>query len=167
MQLPITIEPNPILHQISKELNSAQIQNANTQKFIADMIETMYAKDGAGLAAPQVGRSIRLCIIGKAFNDLNKNKSDLTLINPVWTKKTIVKTTDMEGCLSIPNLYGKVKRYKKITVQALDKNGQPLNFTASDFFARAIQHEVDHLDGVLFTAKATGLIEINKQRERL
>ncbi|MDO8499483.1 MAG: peptide deformylase [bacterium] len=163
MYLPIVMDPNPILHKRGRELTLEEIKSTTIQKLAKDMVETMYTKDGAGIAAPQVGHSIRLCVIGKMFNDLDHKKTDLILINPVWTKKSVLKTTDIEGCLSVPKLYGKVKRYKKITVRALDINGKTLNFTANDFFARVVQHEVDHLDGILFVEKATGLMEIEKE----
>ena len=82
-------------------------------------------------------------------------------MNPVWTKTSIRKDWDTEGCLSVPKTYGKVKRYKHIMVKALDKDGNELNFEAHNFFARVIQHEVDHLDGILFIDKAKDIYEID------
>jgi peptide deformylase len=125
------------------------------------MVETMYAKDGVGLASVQVGESKQLCVIAKNYNTLNK-KQDLCLINPSWTKLSVFKAWDEEGCLSVPGVYGKVKRYTKIKVQALDSNGKLLEFVAEDFFARIIQHEVDHLNGILFIEKAKNLHQIDK-----
>jgi len=118
------------------------------------MTETMYKSDGVGIAAPQVGVSIMLCVIAKQFAT---TKEDLILINPVWEKKSVLKTTDTEGCLSVPGIFGEVKRYKKIKVQALDKNGARIEFLANNFFARIVQHEIDHLNGVLFIEKAKNL----------
>lgn len=163
MTLKIITEPNLILHQISRELTRAEILNPNTQQLIQNMIATMYADDGAGLAAPQLGQSIQLCVIAKNFTEAKT--TDLVLINPAWQRVSILKAWDDEGCLSVPNLYGQVKRYKKIKVKALDINAQPINFTANEFFARVIQHEVDHLQGVLFISKAKGIHQIDRKKE--
>jgi peptide deformylase len=157
----IVYEPNPLLHQRSADVDLEHITKPEMQKFIRDMIETMYVKDGVGLAAVQVGRSIQLCVIAKDFNELNK-KQDLCLINPVWKKLSIHKEWDEEGCLSVPGVYGKVKRYKKIHVTALDHTGKQLQFIAENFFARIIQHESDHLNGTLFIEKAKDLRRIEK-----
>ncbi len=115
------------------------------------MTETMYKSDGVGIAAPQVGASIMLCVIAKQFAG---TKTDLTLVNPVWEKKSLLKTSDTEGCLSVPGVFGEVKRYKKIKVNALDRDGNKIEFLANNFFARIVQHEVDHLNGILFIEKA-------------
>ncbi|OGH84695.1 MAG: peptide deformylase [Candidatus Magasanikbacteria bacterium RIFOXYA2_FULL_44_8] len=151
MILPITIEPNPILHKKGAELTSADLKSAKIQKLIDDMTETMYKSDGVGIAAPQVGASIMLCVIAKQFAG---TKTDLTLVNPVWEKKSLLKTSDTEGCLSVPGVFGEVKRYKKIKVNALDRDGNKIEFLANNFFARIVQHEVDHLNGILFIEKA-------------
>lgn len=151
MILPITTEPNPILHKKGAELTPADLQSAKIQKLITDMTETMYKSDGVGIAAPQVGVSVMLCVIAKQFAN---TKEDLALINPVWEKKSVLKTTDTEGCLSVPGVFGEVKRYKKIKVNALDRDGNKIEFLANNFFARIVQHEVDHLNGILFIEKA-------------
>ncbi len=158
----IIIEPNPILHQRSADVVISEIPTKEIQKFIKDMVETMYVKDGVGLAAVQVNKPIQLLTIVKEYNDLNK-KEDLCLINPSWTKASAFKAWDEEGCLSVPEVYGKVKRYTKIKVKALDKNGKPIEFVAEKFFARIIQHEVDHLNGILFIEKAKDLHKIKKE----
>ena len=157
----IVFEPNPILHRRSEVLTLTEIKTAEMQRFIKDLVETMYVKDGVGLAAVQVGKSSQLCVIAKNFNELNK-KQDLCLINPTWTKVSRHTAWDEEGCLSVPGLYGKVKRYTTIKVMALDLNGQPLEFIAEDFFARIIQHEADHLNGILFIEKAKDLHKFEK-----
>lgn len=162
MILPILVEPNEFLHKKSEIIDPAEINEPRLQKLITDMIETMYVDDGVGLAAPQVEESIRLVVITKEYNPLNKKK-DLVLINPQWEKTSIFKEWDEEGCLSVPLIYGEVKRYRKIKVRALDENGKPLNFNAEDFTARVIQHEVDHLDGILFISKAKNLHEVKKE----
>lgn len=157
----IVLEPNPILHEESRDLEISEIKSRETQKLIKDMIETMYVKNGVGLAAVQVGKPIKLCVIAKEFNSLNQ-REDLCLINPSWKKVSIFKKIDEEGCLSIPGIYGKRKRYAKIKVSAYDKNGNKIEFQAEDFFARIIQHEVDHLNGHLYIEKATDLHRIEQ-----
>lgn len=157
----IVIEPIPMLHKRSLDVDPKDIKSREMQKFIKDMVETMYVKDGVGLAAVQVGRPIQLCVIGKNYNPFGKD--DLCLINPVWTKLSITKEWDEEGCLSVPGVYGKIKRYKKIKVSALDKNGKKLEFIAEDFFARIVQHECDHLGGHLYIEKAKDFRHVDKE----
>ena len=160
----ITI-PTPSLKEPSTEVNPGFLMSADTQHFIQQLIATMYTDDGIGIAAPQVGNNIRICIIGKEAIKFDKKSTldqnqDLVLINPVWTKTSIRKEWDTEGCLSVPKTYGKVKRYKNIKVKALDLNGNEINFEAHNFFARVIQHEIDHLDGVLFIDKAKDTYQV-------
>ena len=162
----IVFEPNTILHKRSADVGLKDIGTREMQKFIKDMVETMYVKDGVGLAAVQVGKSIQLCVIAKNFNTLN-TKEDLCLINPSWAKMSVFKDWDEEGCLSVPGVYGKVKRYKKIKVKALDKNGKSLEFVAEGFFARIVQHETDHLNGHLFIEKAKDLRHIDKEELKI
>lgn len=160
MLLEIITEPNKILRQIGKKLTQEEIGSKKFKKFIKDLTETMYIKDGAGIASPQVGESIMLCIIAKDFTPTKEK--DLVLINPVWEKMTLTKTLDEEGCLSVPGIWGLVKRYKKIKVKALDEQGKEICFEAIDFPARVIQHEVDHLNGILFIDKAKKLRQAEK-----
>ena len=161
MILPIFTEPEKILHKKSAPLDLAVLSSAKIKRLIADMAETMVCRDGVGLAAPQIGESVRLVVIAKEFNPVKPGKVFI-LINPVWEKKSILKKEDEEGCLSVPGVYGKVRRYTKISVQALDQTGKTLQFTANDMLARIIQHEVDHLDGVLFIEKAKDLRKLEK-----
>ncbi len=141
--LPIIKEPNPILKQ-----KSAKIKDITPQikRLILDMAETMKSAEGIGLAAPQVGQNIRLCLINTA-------NGPLAMINPLITKKSLRKTVEEEGCLSCPNSFVKVKRSKIIYVKCLDQDAKELSFRAEDLFARVIQHEVDHLDGILIIDK--------------
>jgi len=156
MLLPITIEPNEILHKKAEKISIEKIKTPEFQNFIGDMIETMYKKDGVGLAGPQVGISEQICVIAKEYSTF-ENDEDLVLINPKWKKISRWKAWDEEGCLSVPLTTGKVKRYKKIKVEAIDRNGENVEFEAEGFFARIIQHETDHLRGVLFIEKAKNL----------
>ncbi|MFA7244851.1 MAG: peptide deformylase [Candidatus Magasanikbacteria bacterium] len=165
MNLKIVTIPNENLRKRSIEVDLDFVRDESNQDFFDDMIQTMYEDDGIGLAAPQVGKNIRVCVIGKEAlkkdkqNKLDNNK-DLVLINPMWQKTTKNTNIDLEGCLSVPKTYGKVKRYKNIYVEALNRKGEKIKFEANNFFARVIQHEVDHLDGVLFIDKAKGIYQV-------
>lgn len=156
----IVFEPNPLLHKRSADIDPGAIDTPEMKKFVKDMIETMYVKDGVGLAAVQVGVSKQLCVIAKNFTP--DKKKDLCLINPTWVKMNNKQAWDEEGCLSVPEIYGEVKRYVAIKVKALDEKGKPLEFVAEDFFARIVQHECDHLNGTLFIEKARNLRRIKK-----
>jgi peptide deformylase len=156
----IVFEPETMLHQPSATVSPEDITSKEMQKFIKDMVETMYVKNGVGLAAVQVGRPIQLFTLVKQYNDLNK-REDLALFNPTYSKMTLSKLTDEEGCLSVPGLYGTRKRYSKIKVSGLDRQGKKLEFIAEDFFARIIQHEIDHLNGHLYIEKATKLHRVD------
>ncbi len=161
MLLPIITTPNPILHTKTKPLTKEEILVKKTQRLIKNMIETMLKADGAGLAATQVGQAVAICVIAKIYT-LEK-KEDLVLVNPKWKRASLLKEWDVEGCLSVPEIWGKVKRYKKIKIEALNKNGEVIKFKASDILARVIQHEVDHLNGILFIEKAKELQKIEKK----
>lgn len=159
--LPIVTLPNPNLRIRSTELDISLISSNEIQTLIDEMIETMYGDDGIGLAAPQVGKNIRLCIIGKEAVE-GLQKTDLVLINPTIERMSKKTAWDTEGCLSVPKKFGKVKRYTEIQVHAMDRNGNQITFLAKNFFARVIQHEVDHLDGILFIDKAKGIFDASK-----
>ncbi len=159
MTLPIVKLPTPSLRERSKEIDRDILLSPEIQQLIKNLIPTMYGDDGIGLAAPQVGKNIRLCVVGK---EADKHLTeDLILANPVWEKNSKKTAIDDEGCLSVPGKFGKVKRYTDIHVTAWDRQGNPLSFDAKQFFARVIQHEVDHLNGVLFIDKATDVYEVD------
>ncbi len=145
MILPILKHPNDILRKKSTPVTDVAV--SDIQKLIANMIDTMYAAKGIGIAAPQIGHSKRVIIV-------KTEDEPLALINPVIIKKSFRKESGEEGCLSIPGIFGTVRRYKKITVEALDTHGNKVTFEASDLFARVIQHEIDHIDGILFIDRA-------------
>lgn len=146
--LKIIINPDPILRKKSKPVTAA---NLNTfRSFILDLAETMVKKDGVGLAAPQVGKNINIIVINK---DVTKTKDHLVLCNPKITFFSTKKIILEEGCLSIPNFYAEVKRPEKIRLKAIDINGQPIAIKTKGVLARVIQHEIDHLNGILFIDK--------------
>lgn len=124
----------------------------NVVKLLNNMLETMYASNGAGLAAPQVGVSKRLIVV-----DIGEGgPGPLLLINPEMVAYSGTQNGP-EGCLSCPGIWGDVLRYNEITVKALNPNGEKITIEAEGYLARALQHEMDHLDGILFVDKATNL----------
>ena len=150
-QLEILTNPHPLLRKKSTEIKLEDILSPEMQTLLADMAETMKKKDGAGLAAPQIGRNIRLIVIAD-------DKKTIFLINPKITKKSWAKKVEEEGCLSVLDdqgkiIYGLVSRHKKVSCAYLDEKGRKKSLAAEDMLARALQHEIDHLDGILFIDK--------------
>ncbi|MEA3272417.1 MAG: peptide deformylase [Patescibacteria group bacterium] len=144
--LEIITHPNNILRQKARKLERSEIKSAKIQKLINEMIETMNKKQGLGLAAPQINQSLQIIIV-------QKNNETVVFINPKILKKSWRKDVLEEGCLSVPEVYCEVKRAKKIKIQALDRNGEVTKFNAKGLFARIIQHEIEHLDGILIIDK--------------
>src|SRR5881397_1377909 len=141
---------HPVLRQITATLSLQQLQSGEIQKFIDDMVETMKEYDGVGLAADQVHESKQIAVLEVAKNPRYPDKPNVpltVLINPKISPLTDEMEEDWEGCLSIPDIRGRVPRHKSIQVQARDRDGKPLEFIAVDFHARVIQHEWDHLNG--------------------
>jgi len=155
--LPIKIFSCPILRQKSRDLTSAELKSKEIQRLISDMQKTMSVKDGAGLAAPQVGHNIKVIVI-------STKDGAIVLVNPKILRKSWKKELQEEGCLSLPEVFGLVKRSVKVNVVGLDAAGKMMKFKASGYFARVLQHEIDHLDGTLFIDKA---IKITQGEERL
>ncbi len=151
MLRPIRKIGDPILKKKAAKIDKI---GAETRKLIADMIETMRSVHGIGLAAPQVGVSQRLAIVEMADPAGGEGATKLTvLINPEIVKASPDTWVAPEGCLSIPGWRGDVERPYQITVKALDRDGNRVRFDADGLLARAIQHEIDHLDGVLYIEK--------------
>lgn len=148
--LDIIRHPDPALREKSAEVLLSDIRKPEMKELLEDMKHTMVSLDGAGLAAPQVGMKIRLIVI----ND-EKSGKIFFMINPKITKKSWGQEIDEEGCLSVLDdkgkiIYGLVSRHKKITCLYLDENGEKKKIQAEKILARIIQHEVDHLEGILF-----------------
>jgi peptide deformylase len=144
---------HPVLRKTTEPLSLPELQAGAMQKFIDDMIDTMKEYDGVGLAADQVHESKRIAVLEVLDNPRypDKPKVPLTvLVNPEITPLSEEVEEDWEGCLSIPDLRGKVPRYQSIEVRACDRNGRPLSFIATGFHARVIQHECDHLNGKVY-----------------
>ena len=146
---------HPVLRAKTRALEKADIRSATVQQLIDDMIDTMAEYHGAGLAAPQVHQGLRLFVAALGSGDDKDDKEEgdpepFVLINPKITVVGGEIAEDWEGCLSIPDIRGRVPRAKEITVRAFDRTGGRIELHAFDFEARVIQHETDHLDGILF-----------------
>ena len=138
---------HPVLREKARALDKSELKNATVQHFIDSMIDTMHEYSGVGLAAPQVHESIRLFV---AMLDADGEGEPAVLINPAILIKGDQTVEGWEGCLSIPDIRGRVPRAQHIVVSALDRHGKRFELELRDFAARVVQHENDHLDGVLF-----------------
>ncbi len=141
----IITEPNKLLRQISKPVNSV---GKEEQKLMDDMLETMYVANGIGLAAIQIGIPKRIIVI-----DLNRDevqKKPMYFVNPVIKNKDSINATYEEGCLSVPNQFAEIDRPSKCEVEYLDYDGEKKLLKADGLLATCIQHEMDHLEGILF-----------------
>ncbi len=141
----ILTEPNKILRQISKSVKKV---GKEEQKLMDDMLETMYSANGIGLAAIQIGVPKRI-IVMDISKDKNK-KEPRYFVNPVIKNKDLLKSTYEEGCLSVPNQFAEIDRPKNCDVEYLDYNGERKLLKAEGLLATCIQHEMDHLEGILF-----------------
>jgi peptide deformylase len=142
---------HPVLRAKARALDKRDIREATIQKLIDDMIETMVEYHGVGLAAPQVHEGLRLFVAALDGSDEDEGEPEpIALINPEITVVGSEVVDDWEGCLSIPEVRGRVPRAREIKVRAYDRRGERIELRAHDFPARVIQHETDHLDGVLF-----------------
>lgn len=145
---------HPVLRTRARAIDAGELKTSRVQQLIDDMFETMAEYQGVGLAAPQVHEGIRLFVAGFASQGDEEEDEErvprMALINPEITAVGPETVEDWEGCLSIPDIRGKVPRAREIVVRALDRKGKRVELRASGFTARVIQHETDHLDGVLF-----------------
>lgn len=149
MILPIFTAEHPVLHQ--KTAPIAEITPAIKQ-LVEDMRETMHNALGVGLAAPQIGQSISLCILEYMDPEADEQFPFMALINPRVTWSGSKEVVMEEACLSIPGIAGNVKRPDRVRVKGLNLAGEPVEIGARGLLARALQHEIDHLNGVLFTS---------------
>ena len=178
--LNILADPNPILRKRADEVPLEEIRTARIRNIIQAMKEALKrSDDGVGLAAPQIGHSVRIFLVSEEAEGIDKEediKTDetkkreweyLTFINPVITKFSTKKTDMAEGCLSVPGIFGMVRRPEKVTVEWLDEFGKKHSRGCSKFFARVIQHETDHINGILFIDKMHKRLDISKSSSRL
>ena len=141
----ILTEPNKLLRQISKTVEKVKDEE---RKLMDDMLETMYAANGIGLAAIQIGVPKRIIVMDISKEENEKNP--MFFVNPVIIKKNIEKATYEEGCLSVPNQFAEIDRPNSCEVEYLDYNGNKKKLKAEGLLATCIQHEMDHLEGILF-----------------
>ena len=144
--------PNDRLRVTSRELSDAEILSPEIQSLIRDMIETMKVENGVGLAAPQIGKPIRLIIA-------QTKKGPEAFLNPKIVDRSMRMVESQEGCLSIPGVWGTVTRHRTVVVTAKNALGQEVEIDAKGLLAIIFQHEIDHLDGILFIDRAHTLRE--------
>ncbi len=156
---PIVTLPDPVLRRKARAITSF---DDSLQTLIDDMLETMREAPGVGLAAPQVNVSERLIVVEYSDDEEDENgeiiempKKRYVLINPEIVKNSEETELGVEGCLSIPGLVGEVERFSMVQIKALNRRGQPIKLKAEGWLARIFQHEIDHLNGVVFPDRAT------------
>ena len=158
--LQMRYDPDPILREKAKRIKTF---DANLKKLVADMFETMHENIGVGLAAPQIGQSIRL-LVAELEPDPKEGERGfkVALCNPEIVKANEEMEEGPEGCLSIPGWVGEVPRHTSITVKAQTPEGTEVRIKADNYFARVLQHEIDHLNGVLFTDRVVNIKTLRK-----
>lgn len=159
----IVLEGNKILRKKAKEIKSKEFNSPALLDMITKMREILATrKDGVALAGPQAGFDKRIFIVSPNIFDIPEIE-DMVFINPEIIKKSKDQKKMEEGCLSVPFKYGTVKRASRITVRAYDRNGKEFEKTGTGLLAQIFQHEIDHLDGILFVDKATNLRELKPE----
>lgn len=149
----IVTDGHPTLRKVAKKVDPKEIADPLFQQLIEDMFETMYAAPGVGLAAPQVNVSKRMFVMDVGEDDEHPGGGQYVVINPkIELAEDEVEMT--EGCLSVPGFVGEISRFSHVAVSGLDRNGQKIRLEGKGIFAQALQHEIDHLDGVLYIDKA-------------
>ena len=158
----------PVLRRVAEQVSPDDVSTPAVQSLIDDLIETMHEYDGAGLAAPQVHESLQIVVFEVAQNPRYPDAPSIpltVLINPEITPTTEEMEEDWEGCLSLPDLRGRVPRHTRVSVRALDRLGAALHFEAAGFHARVIQHECDHLFGIVYPDRMTSMQSLTFVRE--
>ncbi|MFC1687337.1 peptide deformylase [Patescibacteria group bacterium] len=148
----LTYHPNDLLRTELDQVTLKKLASSDMQKLIDNMIETMYAKNGIGIAANQVGYNHQIAIISTA-------DGPQVIVNPTISRKSILKENGEEGCLSVPGVFGMVKRFKGIVLRGYDRTGKNIVIKAKGMHARVIQHEVDHLNGTLCIDRMTRITQ--------
>ena len=149
--------PEPSLRLKAKQVTKF---DSELQTLVESMFETMRDAPGVGLAAPQIGQSLRLVVVEYTDDeDENARPKKYVLVNPEIVKRSEEMVTDIEGCLSLPGLAGTVERHEAVTIKAKNRFGKPLKIEAEGWLARIFQHEIDHLDGVLYIDRAEEVFE--------
>jgi peptide deformylase len=167
MEDSIVQEGAPVLRRKAKTLTKAEIASPKTRKLVAHMQRILAAEEyGVALAAPQIGEPLRIFVVaGRVFEKpdgdeaANKEPEDMVFINPEMLRLSRKKMLMEEGCLSVRRKYGTVMRHEKATVRALRPDGTPFTYHGTGLAAHIFQHELDHLEGILYTDKATAIEE--------
>ncbi|MFC1992122.1 peptide deformylase [Chloroflexota bacterium] len=154
--LPIRVAPDPVLRQRAKRIRSV---DGSIHRLISDMVETMHAAPGVGLAAPQVGFSLRVIVIGLP------EQEEIVLINPEIVRRRGERVVD-EGCLSVPGYVGQFKRSESVTVKGRDPSGKEIRIKADELLAQALEHEIDHINGVLYLDRLASMDDLHKIEPR-
>jgi peptide deformylase len=151
---------HPVLRQKAQPVPVDGIRSAGVQRLIDDMVETMREYDGAGLAANQVHTLLQIAVIEVEANPRYPDAAAIPLtvvINPVVTPLSEEREDGWEGCLSVPDMRGVVSRHTAVRLECHDREGNPVDVVAKDFFARVIQHETDHLNGIVYVDRMSDL----------
>jgi len=146
---------HPVLRKRTRPITTTELREAATQRLIDDMLDTMHEYSGIGLAAPQVHSELRIFVAG--IEGEGAKLRVLPFVNPEISPVGDTTELDWEGCLSIPDIRGQVPRHREVVLRALDRRGKPQELVLNGFPARVVQHETDHLDGVLFLDRMTNL----------
>jgi peptide deformylase len=166
---PIREMGDPVLRKVAREVTAEELAGAEVQRLIDDMIDTMRAADGAGLAAPQIGVPLRIAVIEvREGNPRYPYKPPIPLtviVNPSLRPLDEVTFATNEGCLSMPNLRGDLERFENIGVRYLDREGEPHEETWRGLTAGTFQHETDHLDGILFVDRMADMSSLSTWAE--
>jgi peptide deformylase len=150
--LPVRVLPDQVLRRKSKRVN---IIDGSIQKLIDNMLETMHSVGGVGLAAPQIGTPLRVIVIGIPEGE------DIALINPKLVRRRGERLVN-EGCLSVPGYIGQIKRAESVTVKGRDQKGREIQIKADELLAQALEHEIDHLNGVLYVDYLESMDKLRK-----
>lgn len=151
--LPVRLYGDKTLKRIAEPVQEI---TPEIKEFIEDLTYTMYETDGVGLAAPQVGRSLRIFVIDTTWFDDDAKKNPIVMINPEFVEFEGEEVNE-EGCLSLPDIYEKVHRAGKVKIKGMNEKGELVEYEGEDLLGRAFQHEYDHLDGIMFIDKIAKL----------
>ena len=174
----IVTDPNPVLHQRALDVPVGEIASKKIQHVLAQMETALRGtSEGIGIAAPQIGFGLRIFLASEEALLWDEHKETsredrkkkqwayYSFINPVIKKASKKKTCETEGCLSVPKTYGTVERSEKVTIEAYDEKGKKFQRGTSKLYARVMQHEIDHLDGILFIEKAKNIKKIHVKKD--
>lgn len=170
---PVLQTPDPTLRKVAHLVSEKEIESKKIQRVLKDMADALHSEpDGVAIAAPQIGESLRIFIVGghvfSANKKLKRLEPDHVFINPEFIKVSKKKKwMDGEGCLSVRWKYGTTERHEKVTVRAYNEHGALFEMNASGFLAHVLQHEMDHLNGVLFIDHAKDIRELNPEDVRM